>query len=428
MKAYDKILDHIESLRIVDTHEHLYTQDRMPKEADVLSEWLLHYFSCDLVSAGLSDAGMAMARDPKQDLLKRWAVVEPYWKAASNTGYARSLAITARDLFGIDDINGKTIEALNAKVMSARARKDYYSWVLQEKSRIAVSIRDTLPIDTLDVDVPEAFVFTMRSDQFIMPANGDLMHEIGRSVGVEVNSLEDWCEVTHRYFDKNFSSGSRVVCLKCGLAYVRTLQFDLATREDAERDFKALISSGAPVEACRVFQNYMQHFICRMADERSVPYQIHTGIQEGNGNVLMNSHPLHLTNLFMAYPNITFDIFHMGYPFVMEAGVLAKNFRNVNLDMCWAHIISPVASQRTLMEWLDLVPANKICAFGGDYVFVEAVYGHQYMARRNVAEVLTRKVKEGSFGLDDAKEIARWLFIDNPKRIFGLDRFPPYFK
>ena len=129
-----------------------------------------------------------------------------------------------------------------------------------------------------------------------------------------------------------------------------------------------------------------------------------------------------LTNLFLEYGNVKFDLFHMGYPYVMELGNLAKNFRNVFIDMCWGHIISPEAARRALVEWLDAVPANKISAFGGDYCFVEGVYGHQYLARRNVAASLARKVEDGSFDLERAREIATWVFVDNPKRIFGLER------
>ena len=36
-----------------------------------------------------------------------------------------------------------------------------------------------------------------------------------------------------------------------------------------------------------------------------------------------------------------FDIFHIGYPYQQTLSALAKNFANVYIDMCWAHIISP---------------------------------------------------------------------------------------
>jgi hypothetical protein len=107
----------------------------------------------------------------------------------------------------------------------------------------------------------------------------------------------------------------------------------------------------------------------------------------------------------------------------MELGNLAKNFRNVFIDMCWGHIISPEAARRALVEWLDAVPANKISAFGGDYCFVDGVYGHQLLARQNVAAALAQKVADGSISLERAKEVAVWLFVENPKRLFGLERF-----
>ena len=86
-------------------------------------------------------------------------------------------------------------------------------------------------------------------------------------------------------------------------------------------------------------------------------------------------------------------------------------------------IISPEAARRALVEWLDAVPANKISAFGGDYCFVDGVYGHQFLARQNVAAALAQKVADGTFSLSRAKEVAGWLLVENPKRLFGLDRF-----
>jgi len=44
-------------------------------------------------------------------------------------------------------------------------------------------------------------------------------------------------------------------------------------------------------------------------------------------NYLNNANPLHLNNLFESYPQISFNLFHTGYPFGREAGVLAKCFQ-----------------------------------------------------------------------------------------------------
>ena len=109
-----------------------------------------------------------------------------------------------------------------------------------------------------------------------------------------------------------------------------------------------------------------------------------------------------------------------GYPYQHVVTVLAKSFPNVYVDMCWSHIVSPNASIQALIEWVDTVPLNKISAFGGDLLFVDGVYGHQYLARQDVAEALAKKTEEGLFDVETAGRIATMLLHDNPKRIFRL--------
>lgn len=427
MDIYNSLLDHIQSLIIVDTHEHLPFEADRPQDTDVLAEWLQHYFSCDLVSAGLADQDLAVARDSRKEIKSRWKIVEPYWRTAESTGYGRSLAIAARDLYGIDEISGGTIEKLDKLFKEARARGGHYEFVLKKKSGIALSIRDSMPVPYRETKDP--FVFTMRTDDFICPAHYTRIRTAGSEVDLEVHTLADWMNVTRRHIERHLNGRSRVVCLKCGLAYLRSLRFDKVTQADAEQAFNEFFNDcnlpdcRPPIKAQKTLADWMMHFVCRVADDNRLVYQIHTGIQEGNGNFIYDSNPTLLSNLFMEYRNARFDIFHMGYPYVMELGTLAKNFRNVFIDMCWGHIVSPEAARRALVEWLDAVPANKISAFGGDYFFVDGVYGHQFLARQNVARALAQKVTDGSFGLARAKEIASWLFIDNPKRLFGLERF-----
>ena len=427
MGNYSSLLEHIQSLQIIDTHEHLPFESERSHEADVLAEWLIHYFSCDLISAGLSDQGLATVRDSRQDLQGRWKVVEPYWHAAENTGYGRSLALAARDIYGIEAISAQTIGLLNQRFREARTRGGHYRFVLRDKSKIALSIRDAMPDPPRES--PDPFVFTMRTDGFICPTHYSQLRAAGAQAGLEVHTLADWMEVTRRQIEKHVNGKSRVVCLKCGLAYQRSLRFDKVTQGEAERAFNELFhdvnlpSWRPPIKVRKAFADWMMHFVCRVADDHGLTYQIHTGIQEGNGNFVGDSNPTLLTNLFLEYRNVRFDVFHMGYPYVMELGSLAKNFRNVFIDMCWGHIISPEAARRALVEWLDAVPANKISAFGGDYCFVDGVYGHQVLARENVAAALAQKVADGTFGLSRAEEVATWLFVENPKRLFRLDRF-----
>jgi len=416
----ERLREAIAGLTIIDTHEHLPGQEaRRPGNSDVLSEWLTHYFSCDLVSAGLPPARLAEACDAGRPLAERWRTVEPYWRAAESTGYGRSLAIAARGLYGIDRIGADTIEELNRRFVAARARGGHYRFVLKEKSRIRVSLLDS----DLGAD-PEFFVSVIRMDGFICPGHRRELLAAQERLNVPVHSVRDWKRALEVELDRALRKGA--VAVKCGLAYQRSLRFDKTTEAEAEAGFNELFADPqapdwrAGIKTTKAFQDHMMHHLLALAEPRGLTVQFHTGLQEGNGNLIYDANPVLLANLFLEYRGVTFDLFHMGYPYMAEISALAKNFANVCIDMCWGHIISPEAARRALAEWLDAVPANKISAFGGDYCFVDGVYGHQELARRNVAAALAWKVADGSMDADRALEVARWLFVDNPERIFRL--------
>ena len=415
----DRLQAHIDELRVIDTHEHLPMEADRPKDTDVLAEWLTHYFSCDLVSAGLSDEQLEFARNASNPLARRWKTVEPYWGAARSTGYGRALDIAAEGIYGIDGVCAKTIGPLNEAFQAARAKGGHYQRVLKDRSRIALSIVDS----NLDCD-RKFFASVFRLDDFLCAVHRRDVTRLGREVDVRVHSLDDYKEAMRLHMDKGLARGA--VALKCSLAYKRTLHFEKADLRQADADFNELFRqemlppNGPERTLSKPLQDHLMHHMMSLADERGLTVQFHTGIQEGNGNLIRNSNPVSMTNLFMEYENVTFDIFHMGYPYCMELSNLAKNFRNVYIDMCWGHIISPEAARRALAEWLDAVPANKISAFGGDYCFVDGVYGHQVLARKNVTASLTQKVVDGSFDVDRAKQIAQWVLVDNPTKLFHL--------
>ncbi|MCF8009430.1 MAG: amidohydrolase, partial [Halanaerobiales bacterium] len=173
-------------------------------------------------------------------------------------------------------------------------------------------------------------------------------------------------------------------------------------------------------------QDFMMHYILSVINKKKLFMQVHTGLLEGNGDIITNSNPVLMSNLFKDYPEVTFDIFHIGYPYYAETSALGKMYPNVFIDMCWAHIISPAASVQALNDFIDAVPYNKISAFGGDYLFVDAIYGHLHIARQNVSKVLSQKVKNNIFSIKKAIDIAWHLFYYNPIKIFKLEEIVKY--
>jgi predicted TIM-barrel fold metal-dependent hydrolase len=312
--------------------------------------------------------------------------------------------------------------------MEERHRPGVYRWILKEQSRVAVSILDSNPVAD-----PEFFVSVIRFDDFLVPGSLEGLRNLERKSGVSIHGLGDLEQALETQFQREKAKG--IVGLKSGLAYQRPIDYRKPERGDAERVLNRLLAGdpdyrwcgdrAAAPETMRILTDYMMHRVLRLAEESGLPFQIHTGIQEGNSNDIRNSDPKLLIPLFQEYPRVAFDIFHSGYPFLSDLTVIAKNFPNVYIDMCWMHIISPSAARRALAEYLDAVPANKIMAFGGDYCFVEGVYGHQKIARKNVATVLAEMVCDGYCGRAEAEDIAVRLLQQNPVELFRLTRDIP---
>jgi hypothetical protein len=433
---YRRIRGEIEGISMVDTHEHLISeQTRLSQKID-LFHWFSHYASSDLVSAGMPRDTLERVRCPDLPVDERWAEFAPFWKDIRNTGYGRALLLAAHDLFDVDDISQATYQELSDKLTESNHSGWHYH-VLKERARLHLSLVDVLeefdPTPKSEMD-RRLVAPVLRVDEFVTPANRLDLKVLERKTGVSIHSLDDLLNAMELAFDKALHEGAPAV--KLAVAYERSLQFEKVAKADAERVFNLLSRypvspvDNRPGETMQLppvswheakpLHDYLTHQAIRRAVDHNLPLQVHTGLQEGNGNMLLNSHPLQLVNLFLEYPEARFDLFHAGYPYQSEMATLGKNFQNVYLDLCWVHIISPWVARQTLHEWLETVPASKIFAFGGDYIFVEGAYAHSSMARGTVAEVLAEKVESGYFTESEVFTLAHMLLRDNAIRFFRL--------
>jgi uncharacterized protein len=416
--GYEKrIKSLVDEIRIIDTHEHLTSEEKRIKSAGKLDFTSLfrHYAKEDLISASNNKGLVELIYNSDFSLEDRWQILEPLYKAMGSTGYGRVPLIAARDLYGVSEINASTIELLSKKIRQA-SKKGLYNDILKERAKIDVSIQD-MGHQKFN---PNYYRHVERFDQYAMVSSISEIKDMGKLHNLSVNSLLDYQKVLRKVFLRGFDSD--MVGVKIALAYKRNLKFENVSKERAERIFSKL-TTNSPVDAeeTKALQDYLLHRILDLVDEFDLPVQIHTGLHAGNGNDITNSKPTHLVNLFMEYPGIDFLLFHGGYPYGGELGTLAKNFPNVYIDMCWTYVISPSYSERYLHEWIETIPANKILGFGGDYSFVEAVYAHSVMARQIITKVLTAKVRDQYLTEKEASNIARMILRENAMRVFKLD-------
>jgi hypothetical protein len=420
-----EIRQYLDTLRMVNTHEHLDTEEDFCSAPVDFGRLFLHYANCDVVSAGCPAADMTRIQsDPCLSPTEKWALMAPYWEAMKDTGYGRCLEIAIRDLYGLDGLSAATVEPLSQR-MNANRRPGFYREVF-DKAGVGVALWNRL-----DRYAPRPPMWLPDYDRTLfvqdllcppMPGQGGWERDI--------LCLDDYLEAVEERFVAHAKQASAV---KFGLAYERPLVFENRARGEIEPLVNRALNaaphrniSALTLAEGRAVQDYVVHFLLRLCSEHGVTVKFHTGLQEGNGNTITNSRAALLSNLFFQYPKVKFDIYHISYPYEGELATLAKNFPNVAIDFCWMWIINPAAGRRALSEFLDAVPATKIHGFGGDFIFIEGTYGHAVMAKENIARVLADKVRDGELSMARALKIGKWLLRDNPIAWFGLhDKVPP---
>lgn len=426
--AYLALQEAIDRLQIIDTHEHLPAFERDRHDTgDVLSEYLIQYFWRDLISAGMPKAEYQRLISRDMPLMAKWEVLEPYWKLCRLTGYGQALDIAARGLYGVKGIKRQNIEEMNEAFLKHRDGQ-HYQRVLKEKSGIRISLLDISFVNQhLDCD-RRYFRPVFRMERFLEPRRFDDIETVERETGIPVRSFPDWLDACEAQIDLNMAQGA--VAMKSAFAYERALRYDRVPFHEAEQCFNCFFDSAhipdwkeRSVSGSLAYQNYMMRHILRLLERKGIPLQLHTGMQDGHGNMLSNANPVLLSNLFIQYPGLQFILMHMAYPYWQELCVLVKNCPNVAMDMCWGFQVSPMAAKAVLRQALELVPINKICAYGGDSAFIDAVYGSQRQTRRVVGEVLYDMMDAGKLeGQEEALALAEMLLYQNPYRLFGLER------
>ena len=415
MDVWKKLLPEIENMPVVDTHEHLMPEcTRLSNNEDFFTATMTHYASSDLISSGMSASDMEFLRDTKNDFSQKISKFLPYWNKTKNTGYCRALEIAACDLYGYGELTEETLPLINENLKKVNS-VGLYKNILEDRSRIKFCVWDQWYYDN---PPPDAFFKpALRLDDAVYIKSKADIDALGAKYNKDITSPDVLQEIMEISITNNKPGG--LIALKTGLAYDRTLHYERVTANEAAIALERIQLNRFTDKETKRLQDYMMYCVAQKAYWHGLPLQIHTGLQEGNGNFIRRSNPALLAELIINNPNTRFDLFHGGYPYGGELASLAKNFPNVYLDMCWLRIISASYSIRYLNEWLDTVPANKIFGFGGDFIFVEGTYGHLIIARENIAKALGARVEDGIINEPDALRLAKMLLHDNPAELFA---------
>ena len=413
-----RINDYIESMPVVDTHEHLLSNEELKRRGALdFMVLLTHYSADDLKSAGMSDKTFKLLIKDSISVTEKWKILEPYWDASSNTSYNRIALLAADKLYNIPDINGSTVKDLSERINKAY-QSDWITTVL-DKGKIDYVVQMNPGRSIKDKRFRDVIWF----DNFISVNSKANINSIAKARNLPISNLNEYLNALEVTFKAAREQG--VIAIKSALAYNRTLYYENVSREKATEVFNLIINTEGEkplsFDVVKPLQDYIMHRVLDLAGLNKVPFIFHTGLQSGNGNQIENSNPTHLVNLFREYPDVDFILLHGSYPYGGELAATVKYFRNVYMDIAWLYAISPSFSERYLHEWIETVPASKIMGFGGDYFTVENLYAHLLFAKQIVANVLIAKVKDGYFSEQEAINIAKKILHDNAIRIYKIN-------
>jgi predicted TIM-barrel fold metal-dependent hydrolase len=160
--------------------------------------------------------------------------------------------------------------------------------------------------------------------------------------------------------------------------------------------------------------NYVVTFLMSYATIERMPVQIHTGLA-----TMVETDPRYLIDLMKSFPGVQFDLFHGGYPYFHNVPGILSQINNAFIDLCWMPIISWNATKDLLRECLEWSNQKRIIAFGGDCRSAEGSIGGLISMKNLVSEVLAEFVDANRITLEDAIEIGKDVFYDNPKKLFN---------
>jgi uncharacterized protein len=418
---YD-LYEELKEIPVIDAHEHF------PGEAEYLKNQYsgMNLFAGgfiwhDLESAGLESEFKNTMRNSGYKAVKDWwPKIEPYWRNVCHGSYARALRIAVKDLYGIPEINNKTINYLVERLVDDN-RPGLYRRVFQEKCNIKTSITQAgqagFPDDPAIVGITSLFKPGSHSNNCV--------EAIAKRIGREIDDLDDLVDICQTLLCEDLENGA------VGFKYV-SVAMERPDKVLAEKEFSQAKKKESPNNMDKntysntypALRDYLVDKCFDVAANSKVPVAIHAGMStlKGYWRDYRNLDPKHLLPVAERRGDVHFDLFHLGVPMLRDAAFVGKLLPNVSLNLTWCPVVSEVQASFMLNELIDLVPVNKIIAFGGDYkVAVQKVYGHLEIVRQILTKVLANRINKGYLDKSEALRLGKLWLHDNPMRIYNLD-------
>jgi len=396
-----RIKAHVDGVRAIDTHDHLEFE-RVP---GLYTLWRESYFGPHLPALGTRDEHVPVAT--------WWPLAQEAFANGRAMGLYRYQLPAFRDLYGVDfnKLTQDGAERLDAAILERYRDPNWVRHVVTERSNVELLVidYDYTPYDY--VPPYDYGVAVVRLNPLVRgfhrteyANDAESPYGYAERHGLRLDSLDDYRAVLEHIMRRAADRGA--VGMKSTLAYSRTLRYENASDEEAAVAFGRERRELSPAQV-KAFEDWVFWRFCELSEKYELPLQIHTGY------AFANSNPMHLENVVAAHPRTRFMLFHGGFPWVGETGMMLMRYpKNVWIDSNWLPTLSATVARRAFHEWLDMVPSNRLL-WGSDTLHAEGLYGATAVTRACLAEVLAERVARGELEEADACRIGTQILREN---------------
>lgn len=416
---------YIDTLTIIDTHEHIDREnDFLGSRLDVF-DMMIPYVIDNLQSAGMTKEEMQLIRTKEADFNKKWDAFYKYYPYIKNTTYFLALRTALEDQYQLKSVSIEEFQRVSNLLTQDFAERGFMKKFMdRNKIESMLSFR-SCSLAEVSNTFGENKINIVPTVSIIQVRDANSLENISKITEMPIRNLDDILKGIDHLLSEYNALG--IKNLKFGNGYYRQLNFLSHTREEAEAAF-ARVMNPAPgftpplpntlSSDQTILDDYLAVYIISLASKYQMNVIFHCGITAWNGNYVKYSHTSGMEWLFTTFPNVNFVILHAGYPFFEEAILLAKYYPNVYINMTWDHIIEREKSINIMKSYIEMLPTNKIHAFGGDYFYPQQIAGHLIFAKENIYLAFNDLIKKGIMTLDDAKKVIYdWLYA-NPKTFY----------
>ena len=127
-----------------------------------------------------------------------------------------------------------------------------------------------------------------------------------------------------------------------------------------------------------------------------------------------------LAEMIGRHPGLRFQAFLASRHANQSLCIMARELPNLSLAGYWWHNFFPGVIRQVMAERLDMLPVSKQVGFFSDAYALEWTYGKALLVRKQMAQVLAGKIKQGQYSRDAALAVARAILYETPQELLGM--------